>query len=97
MKEIAQEALKYLRDENNTLPDYIFLDLRMPRISGKQCLEEIRKEMHGMIAEGISTTKAVYEHSKKHNLEMPLTTQAYEVLFENKNIKQAIKDLLYLV
>ena len=40
----GQEALKYLRDEHNPLPDYIFLDLRMPRINGKQCLEEIRKD-----------------------------------------------------
>jgi CheY-like chemotaxis protein len=40
----GQEALRYLKDENNPLPDYIFLDLRMPRINGKQCLEEIRKD-----------------------------------------------------
>ena len=41
----GQEALQLLKDEQNPLlPDYIFLDLRMPRISGKQCLEEIRKD-----------------------------------------------------
>lgn len=40
----GQEALKYLKDEQNPLPDFIFLDLRMPRIGGKQCLEEIRKD-----------------------------------------------------
>lgn len=40
----GQEALRFLRDEQNPLPDYIFLDLRMPRISGRQCLEEIRKD-----------------------------------------------------
>lgn len=40
----GQEALKILKDEEFSLPDYIFLDLRMPRISGKQCLEEIRKD-----------------------------------------------------
>jgi len=41
----GQEALRLLKDERKgLLPDYIFLDLRMPRISGKQCLEEIRKE-----------------------------------------------------
>ncbi len=40
----GQEALRYLKDENNPLPDYIFLDLRMPRINGRQCLEEIRKD-----------------------------------------------------
>lgn len=41
----GQEALRLLKDEQKPLlPDYIFLDLRMPRISGKQCLEEIRKD-----------------------------------------------------
>lgn len=60
-------------------------------------IEQIKKEMHGMVAEGIPTTKTVYEYSTKHNIEMPLTHQAYEVLFKSKNIKQAIKDLLALV
>ncbi len=60
-------------------------------------IEEIKKQMHGMIAEGIPTTKAVYEYSIKHKIKMPLTHQAYEVLFENKNIKKAISDLLSLV
>ena len=50
-----------------------------------------------MIAEGIPTTKAVYEYSKRHKIEMPLTNQAYEVLFENKKIKLAIRDLLSLI
>jgi CheY-like chemotaxis protein len=40
----GQEALRYLKDEHNRLPDYIFLDLRMPRVGGKQCLEEIGKD-----------------------------------------------------
>lgn len=39
----GQDALRFLMNEHNTVPDFIFLDLRMPRISGKQCLEEIRK------------------------------------------------------
>ena len=60
-------------------------------------MQEIKKEMHGMVAEGISTAKAVYEYSKKHGIEMPLAQQAYEVLFEKKDIKQAVKDLLRLV
>ena len=67
------------------------------QLAKSKSIEEIKTEMHGMIAEGIPTTKAVYEYSSKHNIEMPLTHQAYEVLFENKNIKQAIKDLLSLV
>ena len=39
----GQEALRFLMDEHNAPPDFIFLDLRMPRIGGRQCLEEIRK------------------------------------------------------
>ncbi len=67
------------------------------QLAKNKSIEEIKKEMHGMIAEGIPTTKAVYEFSKKHHIEMPLTHQTYEVLFEKKNIKQAIGDLLKLV
>lgn len=67
------------------------------QLAKNKTIEEIKKGMHGMVAEGIPTTKAVYEYSKKHNIEMPLTHQAYEVLFEKKDIKHAIKDLLRLV
>jgi len=37
-------ALDYLKDNNSIVPDYIFLDLRMPGYSGKKCLEEIASE-----------------------------------------------------
>jgi CheY-like chemotaxis protein len=40
----GQEALTYLRDRASPLPDYIFLDLRMPGLSGQQCLVEIKSE-----------------------------------------------------
>jgi CheY-like chemotaxis protein len=38
------KALAYLRDEHNDLPDFIFLDLRMPGLSGEECLIEIKSE-----------------------------------------------------
>lgn len=37
-------ALKFLKDSTNIIPDYIFLDLRMPGYGGKKCLEEIAAE-----------------------------------------------------
>ena len=40
----GQEALDMLRSDAIELPDYIFLDLNMPRLNGKQCLTEIKKD-----------------------------------------------------
>ncbi|MCW3072719.1 MAG: response regulator receiver protein [Bacteroidetes bacterium] len=36
------DALKKL-NENAFTPDYIFIDMNMPRMNGNQCLQEIRK------------------------------------------------------
>lgn len=41
----AISALAMLEDES-FVPDFIFLDLNMPLMSGKECLVEIRKRMH---------------------------------------------------
>ena len=37
------DALRKLREDHLFEPDYIFLDLNMPRMNGKQCLVEIKK------------------------------------------------------
>jgi CheY-like chemotaxis protein len=37
------EALKILK-RNSWLPNYIFLDINMPLMNGKKCLEEIKKD-----------------------------------------------------
>jgi CheY-like chemotaxis protein len=42
----GMEALSYLADWHDDPPDFIFLDLNMPRMNGKQCLREIRKNEH---------------------------------------------------
>lgn len=38
------EALCHLRDAAHERPDFIFLDLNMPRMNGKQCLQQIRED-----------------------------------------------------
>jgi len=64
------------------------------KIGKGKTFEDVKKDMKGMIAEGVQTTKAVYEFSKKNGLYMPLTEQAYQVLYKNKDLKEAITDLV---
>ncbi len=41
--ENGEDALNLLKKEDTKLPDYIFLDINMPGISGKNCLIELKK------------------------------------------------------
>jgi glycerol-3-phosphate dehydrogenase (NAD(P)+) len=56
-------------------------------------LDDILKEMV-MVAEGVKTTRSAYQLSKKYNVEMPITSQAYQILFEGKNARDALKELM---
>lgn len=40
------EGLEMLSPDKAFIPDFIFLDLNMPRISGKQCLARIKEMEH---------------------------------------------------
>jgi CheY-like chemotaxis protein len=40
------DALKRLSKDNGFVPDYIFLDINMPKMSGMECLAEIKKLDH---------------------------------------------------
>jgi CheY-like chemotaxis protein len=40
----GQDGLLLLNDTSENLPDFIFLDLNMPCMNGKQCLAEIKKD-----------------------------------------------------
>ncbi len=62
----GEQALALLTDPENTLPDFIFLDLRMPRIDGKKCLAAIKKnERLKHIPVVIFTTSRDVEESKE--------------------------------
>jgi glycerol-3-phosphate dehydrogenase (NAD(P)+) len=56
-------------------------------------LNDVLENM-GMVVEGVRTTQAAYELSKREQVEMPITQVLYDVLFNNKAAKQAVDDLM---
>lgn len=44
-KKSAVEALDYLRNSENKLPDFILLDIKMPLLDGFGFLEEFKKDL----------------------------------------------------
>ena len=56
-------------------------------------LKETLDEVH-MVVEGVSNAKAAYELSKKLNINMPITHEINDVIYNGKDVKQAVYDLM---
>ena len=56
-------------------------------------LEEAEKELK-MVAEGVKTCLSAYELGKKYNIELPIINEVYEILFNKKDTKKAVYDLM---
>lgn len=62
-------------------------------IGGGMSLEEIRSGMK-MIAEGVETTHSALNLGRSHKVDLPITEQVYNILFENLPPKDAIRELM---
>jgi len=47
-----------------------------------------------MVAEGVSTCRAAYQLSLRHNVSLPIIAKMHEVLYENKDPRLAIRELM---
>jgi len=56
-------------------------------------LQDVTSEMN-MVAEGIYTAKSVHQLRLKHNVEMPIHEAIYQVLFEDKDPKSSVVELM---
>lgn len=56
-------------------------------------LDQILAEMK-MVAEGVRTTKSVYDLARSLEIEMPILEQVYKIIYEKKNCSLAVQDLL---
>jgi glycerol-3-phosphate dehydrogenase (NAD(P)+) len=63
------------------------------RLGKGEKLADILASM-SMVAEGVYTTTSVHERSVRMGVEMPITTEVYRVLYEDKSPGDAVTDLM---
>jgi len=63
------------------------------RLGRGEALSDIIKSMY-MVAEGIGTTRAVYELAGEHNIEVPITECVYEIIYNNLSPEKSVEKLM---
>ncbi len=56
-------------------------------------LQEILDGMN-MVAEGVKTSRSAYELAKRQGVDMPIVEQVYQVIYEDKDARRAVTDLM---
>ncbi len=58
--------------------------------------EKLGEIMSGMktVAEGVKTARAARDLAKRYNVEMPIVDEVFQILYEDKDPRQAVKDLM---
>lgn len=59
--------------------------------------EQALATMGGQVAEGVAAAKFVHEQALKENVHLPLTAEIYRILYEGKDVRRAVADLLSLL
>ncbi len=60
---------------------------------GEQAANLIKKSR--MVVEGYPTAKAAYRLAQEHNVEMPITTEVYNILYNHKETQEAVNTLMF--
>jgi glycerol-3-phosphate dehydrogenase (NAD(P)+) len=55
--------------------------------------EEVLRETEKVV-EGIATSRSAYELAKSHSVDMPITQMVYEIIYENKDPRLAVEELM---
>lgn len=56
-------------------------------------LADILRDL-GHVAEGVKTAKSAFDLAEKMGVDMPITRETYAVLYEDKPVKEALRDLM---
>lgn len=73
-------------------------DLSRNRTVGRKvgmgmALDEITRSMR-MVAEGVKTARSAYDLSEKMGVTMPITREVYRILYEGKDPRDAVRELM---
>ncbi|MFK8032080.1 MAG: NAD(P)H-dependent glycerol-3-phosphate dehydrogenase [Gammaproteobacteria bacterium] len=62
-------------------------------LAAGKSIEEAAEEI-GQVVEGVRAAKAVWQVAKSHDVDMPIVSELYAVLYENKSPKSAVSALM---
>ena len=63
------------------------------RLGRGETLTQILQTMQA-VAEGVPTSRSIYEFARQRGIDMPISTEVYRVLFEDKPPREATTDLM---
>jgi len=63
------------------------------RLGQGESLHQILSEMKE-VAEGVKTTKSAYDLARREDVEMPITTEVYRILYDGKPAQTALMELM---
>lgn len=55
------------------------------------------RSLGGQVAEGVLAAKFVHQEAEKEKIPLPLTAEIYRILYEGKDVRLAVRDLLSLL
>ncbi len=65
------------------------------RLGKGETIEEITRSMTA-VAEGVTTALSIHRLAEKHGVNMPITREVYNLLYEGKELEKAVEDLMRL-
>ncbi|HUR61420.1 MAG TPA: NAD(P)H-dependent glycerol-3-phosphate dehydrogenase [Candidatus Thermoplasmatota archaeon] len=60
-------------------------------------MQQALATMGGQVAEGVYAAKFVHEQAEKEGIPLPLTSEIYRILYQGKDVRLAVKDLMALL
>lgn len=63
-------------------------------IARGKTLDQALAEIKSSVAEGVKTTRIISRIATEHGIDMPITQQIYDILYQNKSPGSAIRDLM---